>query len=132
MTRKILATGILALTILSACAVAGDKDKNVSSITITVVREWNGKPVRNAAVILAQVDKNGKQYGGLNLKSDAEGVVKYEGVPYGKLRVQVIAQGMQTHGEDMIIDEPKEELNIKMKKPQEQHSIYETKPAEKK
>jgi hypothetical protein len=132
MIRKFSATSLMAVSLLSAFAFAGDKDKSVSSITITVVREWNGKPVRNAAVILAQVDKSGKQYGGLNLKSDAEGVVKYEGVPYGKLRVQVIAQGMQTHGEDIVIDEPKEELNIKMKKPQDQHSIYETKPVEKK
>jgi hypothetical protein len=126
MITKKLSLGLLGLVLFSAAAFAGDKDKSVGTISITVVREWNGKPVRNAAVILSQVDKDGRQRGGLNLKSDPEGHVKYEGVPYGKLRVQVIAQGMQTFGTDLVIDEPQEELTIKMKLPQEQHSIYDT------
>lgn len=124
MTKKLLSLGILTLALLASSASAGDKDKGYSSITVTVVREWNGKPVRNAAVILAEVDKKGRQHGGLNLKTDAEGVAKYDGVPYGKLRVQVIAQGMQTYGGDIVIDESKEDITIQMKKPQDQHSIY--------
>lgn len=126
MITKTMVAALLAIA--SVPAFAGDKDKNVSTIEVTVVREWNGKPVRNASVILSQVGKDGRQHGGLNLKTDPEGHTKYEGVPYGKLRVQVIAQGMQTYGNDIVIDDPKEELTIQMKKPQDQHSIYGNEP----
>ena len=40
------------------------------------------------------------------------------------LRVQVIAPGFQTFGEDYSIDEPQQELIIRLKRPQGQYSIY--------
>jgi hypothetical protein len=71
------------------------------------------------------VNEKGKQEkGGFQLKTDAEGKAKYDGVPYGKIRIQVIARGLQTHGEDYDINQPQMELTIKMKPPQEQYSIY--------
>ena len=66
------------------------------------------------------------------LKSDAEGKASFEGVPYGKLRVQVLATGFQTFGEDYDIDQPVEEITVKMKRPQQQYSIYEDQPPKRK
>jgi hypothetical protein len=51
-------------------------------------------------------------------------------VPYGKLRVQVLANGFQTFGDDYAVDKPTVEITIKMKRPQGQYSIYEDHPAE--
>ena len=90
-----------------------------------VLKEWNGKPVRNASVVLHPVSKSGKQSrGGMQLKTDAEGKASMDGIPYGKLRIQVLAPGYQTYGEDFDIREPAKEIVIKMKKPAEQYSIY--------
>ncbi len=100
-------------------------ESNSSAVKFLVLKEWNGKPVRNASVVLHPVGKSGKQSrGGMQLKTDAEGKASMDGVPYGKLRIQVLAPGYQTYGEDFDIREPAKEIVIKMKKPAEQYSIY--------
>ena len=115
---------ISALCVLSTFAFAGDKDP-LSVVSFTVIKDYNGKPLRNASVILHPVDKNGKQKStGAQLKTDANGKTSYPGLPYGKVRVQVIAQGFQTYGEDFDINQSKHDIEIKMKRPQEQYSIY--------
>lgn len=106
-------------------AVAGAVDKPQASLKFLVLKAHNGKPVRNASVILHPVDKKGKQAkGGYQLKTDPEGKAVFEGAPYGKLRVQVLTPGFQTFGEDFEIDQPEIEIVIKLKKPQDQVTIY--------
>jgi hypothetical protein len=61
----------------------------------------------------------------MELKTDPEGKSSFDGIPYGKLRVQVLAQGFQTYGEDFEVNQPKMEITIKLKRPQGQYSIYE-------
>jgi len=101
------------------------KDKPTSRLEFVVVRSNNGKPVRNASVILHPVDKEGKQSkDGLQLKTNQEGKAELDGIPYGKVRIQAIAQGLQTYGQDMEIDQPSHQITIKMNPPQEQYSIY--------
>ena len=108
------------------------EDKS-SLLKFLVLRDYNGKPIRNASVVMHPVKKDGKQSrGGLQLKTDPEGKASFEGVPYGKLRVQVLATGFQTFGDDYEIDQPVEEITVKMKRPQQQYSIYEEHPSEKK
>lgn len=100
-------------------------DKNSSHVDFVVVKSANGKPVRNASVILHPVDKDGKQSnGGMELKTDPEGKCSLDAVPYGKIRVQAIAQGYQTYGDDITIDQPTQEITIKLNRPQKQYSIY--------
>jgi hypothetical protein len=48
------------------------------------------------------------------------------------LRVQVLAQGFQTFGEDYDVNQAKMELTIKLKRPQGQYSVYEDHASEKK
>src|SRR5438552_18691211 len=115
-------------------AVVGSAAGEQSSIlNFLVVRETNGKPVRNASVILHPVNKHGKQErGGLQLKTDAEGKTSFDGAPYGKLRIQVLAPGFQTFGADYEVNQPSMEITIKLKRPQEQYSIYQNEQKEKK
>jgi len=109
------------------------QDVDLALLKFVVVKDLNDKPIRNASVVLHPVGKKGKQErGGLQLKCDANGKAEYDGVPYGKLRVQVLAQGFQTFGQDYDVDQPVEEITIRMKRPQEQYSIYGDKPPEKK
>jgi hypothetical protein len=116
------------LLLVSAAAFAGDKDKGkdkYSDIKVKVTKATNGKPIRNAVVVLHAVDSKGRQEsGGLNLKTDEQGEASYSGIPYGKLRVQVIMSGFQTYGEDHDIEQPAQEIVVKMEPPQKQYSIY--------
>jgi hypothetical protein len=118
-------------------ASAGDKksqyDEPVAALSFVVLKDDNGKPVRNAGVVMHSVGKNSKQdRGGLELKTDAEGKASFDGVPYGKLRVQVLARGFQTFGEDYDVNQPTMEITVKLKRPDGQYSIYEDKQNDKK
>jgi hypothetical protein len=98
-------------------------------LSFVVLKDNNGKPIRNAAVVMHAVDSHGKQErGGLELKTDTEGKASFEGVPYGKLRVQALAPGFQTFGEDYDIEQPTVEITIRLKRPEGQYSIYESHP----
>jgi hypothetical protein len=107
---------------------AAQQDLNegpMSDLRFVVVRDYNGKPVRNAAVVLHPVSRKGKQSrGGLELKTDGDGRTNIDGIPYGPLRVQVLAPGFQTFGEDYEINKPELEITVKLKRPGGQYSAY--------
>jgi len=124
--------GALIVIVMLVAAMLAAADNKTSELKFTIVKDENGKPVRNAAVVLHPVEKDGRQgKGGFELKTDPEGQASFAAAPYGKLRVQVLARGYQTFGEDYEITQPQHEIVIKLKKPQGQYSIYEKKPAEK-
>ncbi len=113
---------VVLLALLAVCAGAQGKTSNLKFV---VLKERTGKPIRNASVILHTVDKEGRQgKGGLQTKTDGEGRAMVPSIPYGKMRVQVIAHGLQTFGQDYEINQPEQEFVIKLKDPQEQYSIY--------
>ncbi len=102
-------------------------------LSFVVLKDSNGKPVRNAAVVIHGVNSHDKQErGGLELKTDAEGKASYDGMPYGKVRVQVLAPGMQTFGEDYDVEEATVQITVRLKRPTGQYSIYEEHPEDKK
>lgn len=104
---------------------AANASDPVSTVKIAVVKDDTGKPVRNAAVILHPVKHNGKQAkGGIELKTDADGNTESDGMPYGLLRVQVIAPGFQTFGDDYTVNQPQQTVTIRLKRPQGQYTIY--------
>jgi len=107
---------------------ASDKksdQEQYSNLRFAVVKDDNNKPVRNASVILHPVKKDGSQAkGGFQLKTDSEGNTATEGIPYGMLRVQVLAPGFQTFGNDYDVNQPTMDIQIRLKRPGEQLSIY--------
>jgi hypothetical protein len=127
--------GLLSVFVLPGAAPAqrDQAEEPTAILNFFVVKEDNGKPIRSAAVIMHPVNSHGKQSrGGLELKTDADGKTSFDGVPYGKLRVQVLASGFQTFGEDYDVNQAKMDLTIKLKHPQGQYSIYQDHPDEKK
>src|SRR5216683_6178789 len=127
--RKIALGFVLAGLLASMAAFAQD---DTALLSFQVLRDYNGKPIRNASVVMHPVQKNGKQSkGGLQIKTDVEGKASFDGAPYGKLRVQVLAPGFQTFGADYDIDKPTLEITVKMKRPAGQYSIYEEHPGDK-
>jgi hypothetical protein len=115
----------IAVVIAGAALVMVAFGTDAATLRFTVIKAENKKPVRNAAVIIHPVDKDGRQQkGGMELKTDAEGTAKVDGIPFGKMRIQVIAPGLQTYGEDFEVQQAEQEFVIKMNRPKDQYSIY--------
>jgi uncharacterized GH25 family protein len=113
------------VVLLAVFAVAQHKRNTSATLAFVVIKDSNGKPVRNAEIVLHPVDKDGHQQdNGAELKTHEDGKASIDGVPYGKWRVQVIAQGFKTYGEDFDINQPNHAFTIKLQKPAEQYSIY--------
>jgi len=120
---------LVALFVSSAVAREKKPPVPLSTVSFVVVRDENGKPIRNAAVVIHEVDEHGNQQrGGIELKTDPDGKAGYDGLPYGKMRIQVLAHGFQTYGDDFDISKPTVDITIKMKRPAEQYSIYQDHP----
>jgi len=89
-----------------------------------VLRATNGKPIPNAAVVFHPMEGD-RDKGALELKSDEDGKVTIEVIPIGDtVRLQVIADGWKTYGEDYKIDSDSKDIVVKMKRPGEQYSLY--------
>jgi hypothetical protein len=120
---RLAVTTTILLSVVFVLRVVAQED--TAKLSFLVIRDYSGKPVRNASVVMHPVQKNGKQgHGGFELKTDADGKASFEGVPYGPLRVQVLADGFQTFGDDYDIEQPAMEITIKMKRPTGQYSVY--------
>jgi len=115
--KKMFLTGVVLAVLATASVAWGQQDKEsddgpTAVINFLVVKDDNGKPVRNAAVIMHEVTAKGKQErGGMELKTDLDGKADFDGIPYGTLRVQVLAKD-------------KLAITIKLKRPQSQYSVY--------
>jgi len=95
-------------------------------VEVTVVKAWNGRPILNAAVVFRPSSKDGKEQGSMELKTNENGKAELDLIPIGsKLRLQVIASGFQTYGDDYTVDSATKTIVIKMQKPTKLYSIYE-------
>ena len=119
---KHLTRALLFLMIMTMAAQAEHKS---AALQFTVIKDENGKPVKNAEIVLHPVDKKGKQHqDGIESKTHEDGKAEIQKVPYGKVRVQIIAAGFQTYGEDYDVSQPVMEITVKLKKPADQYTIY--------
>ena len=122
---KKVAVPILVIVFLSLAWAGEKKAERFAELKFTILKDANGEPVRSASVVLHPLDEKGRpQRTGIQLKTDSDGNTGFPSVAYGKLRVQVIARGFQTFGEDYDINQPTQEIVIRLKRPQEQYSIY--------
>ena len=129
MKKLWLVYGVVGLLFVASVSLfAGDKkDAGLqSSVNFLILKDDTGKPIRNAAVVLHPVSGKGKQAkGGIELKTDNEGKTHFDGIPFGTLRVQALAPGFQTFGDDFTISQANQDITIRLKRPQGQYSIYE-------
>jgi hypothetical protein len=94
-----------------------------AKIEVTVLRDSDSKPIENAAVIF-HVDMEGDK-GNMELKTNEDGKSVIDVLPIGStMRLQIIAKGFKTYGEDFKIDKADMAFGIRMKRPGEQYSIY--------
>ncbi|HMG85870.1 MAG TPA: carboxypeptidase-like regulatory domain-containing protein [Terracidiphilus sp.] len=92
-----------------------------SHIEVSVVRDTDSKPIENAAVIFQLVGEKGN----MELKTNEDGKSVIDVLPTGsKMRLQIIAKGYQTYGQEYMIDKSDLTFGIRLKRPGEQYSIY--------
>lgn len=97
-----------------------------SHIEVLVVKKSNGKPVANAAVVFHPIDKEGRDEGNMEVKTDPEGKAALDVIPTGSnVRVQVIANGFATFAGEYVVNEPNRQISVTLLRPQEQVSAYE-------
>ncbi len=102
----------------------------VAHIAVTVTRASNGKPVENAAVIFHTFHE-GKDQGNMELKTNEDGKAVLDVIPIGdEVQLQVFKSGFQTYGETFTNDTPTRDLAIKVKPPNGQYSIYQSRPVD--
>jgi hypothetical protein len=100
-----------------------------SRIEVTILKADTGKPIENAAVIFHPIEGD-RDKGALELKSDEDGKAIIDVIPIGDtVRLQVIANGFQTYGQDYKVDKDAMTLEVRMKRPGQQYSIYKDKGA---
>jgi hypothetical protein len=107
---------------------AGKKKKapeQFCTLSFVVLKDSSGKPIKNASVILHSLSKDGSQESdGLQLKTDTDGKASIDDIPYGRIRVQAVAEHLRTYGNDIDVNQPTQELVIRLKPPVAQISIY--------
>jgi hypothetical protein len=132
--RRFVVFGCLAMAVAVAgtahsqdSAKRGRKYKSpppTARVEVTVLRASTGKPIENASVIFHPLE-DGKNAGNMELKTNDEGKAVIDLLNIGSdVRVQIIANGFQTYGEDYKVDKDNLAIEIKMKRPSEQYSIY--------
>jgi hypothetical protein len=100
-----------------------------AKIVVTVLKNFYGKPIENAAVIFHTL----KEAGNMELKSNEDGKAMIDVLPLGEtIRLQIIAKGYQTYGADYPIDKSNMAIEVRMKRPGEQYSIYKDHAGDKK
>jgi len=99
-----------------------------SKIEVTVLRDSDSKPIENAAVIFHTVDLEGDK-GNMELKTNEDGKSVIDVLPIGAtMRLQIVAKGFQTYGQDYKIEKSEMAIEVRMKRPGEQYSIYKEHP----
>jgi hypothetical protein len=95
-----------------------------SRIEVTVLKDFNGKPLEDAHVIFHPIEGD-KDKGDLELKTNEDGKAIINVIPIGDtVRMQIIANGYQTYGQDYKVDKAEMSMEIRMKRPGAQYSIY--------
>ena len=121
---------VILLFLLPALAAVPLLAKDYTNVKIKVADAEKGTPVPRAAVTLKFVRGKKmffkKERAEWDVKSDANGLVQIPTIPSGRLRVQVLAKGYQTFGEDFDVSGDEQNITVKLLRPGAQFSAHET------
>ena len=121
-----IVAGVLLVANLVA---AQDKNNNDESarLTLQVVAGEDKQPVADAHVVVRFAEERmlrRDKTTSWETKTNRKGVAVLAGIPLGAIKVQVIAKGYQTYGDEHELSQPEEELTIQLEPPQGQVSAY--------
>jgi 5-hydroxyisourate hydrolase-like protein (transthyretin family) len=97
-------------------------------IEVTVLKADTGKPIQDAHVIFHPIEGE-RDKGSMEIKTDEDGKISLDIIPLGDtVRLQVIANGFQTYGDDYKVDKAKLTWEVCLRRPGPQYSIYTNHP----
>ena len=105
---------------------AKDTDKT-TRLTVEVLDDSTKKPIYNAHVVVRfEVDRKLRRDRRVSWESKANqrGEVVLNAIPRGTVKIQVIARGYQTYGDQHELNQSEQKLTVAMKTPSEQKSAY--------
>lgn len=112
----------LAATLLLAWPIRAADDEKADKVhlTLEVVADETGDPVADASIYVKFKNKRllwrDKKVEWTS-KSNREGKAEFTALPAGDVLIQIIAEGWKTYGRYHTLTGPKQELQIKLKKP---------------
>src|SRR5271165_3962692 len=127
MTRRVCAGAVLSLLMASSSVWAFETPQTVISVQ---VKNDYGKPVQHGSVILDFLSGHDpKKFGARHkihweVRLNLQGAASFPSIPQGKVRVQVIADGYQTFGQNFDIDEATKTIDVHLNYPQKQYSVH--------
>ena len=123
--RQIGFLGIVLLLSMAAVLPAAAQDDK-TQLTLKVLRESDKAPVADAHIVIHFTEERllRDKRGTWETKTNRKGEVMLPNVPLGTAKVQVIARGYQTYGNQHELTKPEEEVTILLKPPQKQVSAY--------
>ena len=126
-SASILAALLLLTTILGAQKPEEQSKDGNARLTLQVLDQTNKQAVADAHVIVRfaeqRILRRDKRVA-WEAKTNRKGIVVLSDIPRGSVKVQVIAKGFQTYGDQHELDKPEEELTILLQPPKGQVSAY--------
>ena len=123
------ASFIVAAVVLLATCIAGRlaaQKEDTSRLTLQVLNQ-SKQPVADAHVVVRFTEerllRRDKRVS-WEAKTNRKGVVVLNDIPWGAVKVQIIAKGFQTYGDQHELGKPEEELTIQRLPPKGQVSAY--------
>ncbi|MGH9782583.1 MAG: carboxypeptidase-like regulatory domain-containing protein [Terriglobia bacterium] len=122
--RRVGFFGIVLLSMAAVLPAAAQDDK--TQLTLKVLRESDKTPLADAHIVIHFTEERllRDKRGTWETKTNRKGEVMLPNVPLGTAKVQVIARGYQTYGNQHEFTKPEEEVTILLKPPQKQVSAY--------
>ena len=121
-----IVTALLVLATTLPTAWAAEKDDR-TRLTLNVLTESSSQPVADAHVVvrfLVEKTLRRDKRTSWEAKTNRKGVVVLDDIPYGAVKVQIIAKGFQTYGEQHDLRKADEQLTIRLQSPQKPASSY--------
>ena len=126
-TGIIVAALLLVATQLAGQNAAEQKDDANTRLTLQVLNETNKQPVVGAHVVVRFTEerllRRDKRVS-WEAKTNRKGEIVLSDLPTGNVKVQVIAKGFQTYGDQHDLEKPQEKVTILMQPPKGQVSAY--------
>lgn len=104
-------------------------EKEMTELQVEV-KNLDGKPIDRASVVVRFVEGRSKVKFGKKittrweLRTNQLGKAKIPPIPQGKILVQVIAKGYQTHGKTYAVEEEVKTIEVTLNPPQAQFSAH--------
>ena len=119
------------LMALLVCSPGDLRAKKEQTSLRVIVQDVEGNPVPRASVVVRELKgKQLKKIGRtLELRTSQQGTAPLPPIKQGRVLIQVIAKGFQTHGAAVDLIDLDQTVTITLKPPTEQHSVHTAKAA---